>query len=39
MAIAKVFDKSLKGNWLIIYMLDLLIWFIVGYICGGGTLP
>jgi hypothetical protein len=35
--IAKLFDKTLRGNWYFVYLLDMVAWFVVGYICGGGT--
>ena len=32
---AKLVDKELKGSWWWIYVVDLLVWFAIGYFMGG----
>lgn len=32
---AKFIDKELKGSWWWIYVVDLLVWFAIGYFMGG----
>jgi hypothetical protein len=32
---AKLVDKELKESWWWIYVVDLLVWFAIGYFMGG----
>jgi len=34
--LAKIFDKTLKGNLYILYLVDMMVWAFIGFICGGG---
>lgn len=36
MGLAPIFDKELAGDWLFIYIIDMMMWFFVGYFIGGG---
>jgi len=38
MGLAPYFDKDLKGEWFLVYVVDMLVWFAIGYITAGGTL-
>jgi len=38
MALARIFDKTLRGNWYLLYVADLIVWFAIGYLCAGGKL-
>tara|TARA_R100000808_G_scaffold5550_1_gene16823 strand:+ start:1535 stop:1654 length:120 start_codon:yes stop_codon:yes gene_type:complete len=38
MVFAKICDEALKGNWYLLYLADIIVWFAVGYICGGGMI-
>ena len=36
MGLAPIFDKELTGDWFFIYIIDMMMWFFVGYFIGGG---
>jgi len=38
MGLAPYFDKNLNGEWLLVYVVDMIVWFAVGFMCGGGVL-
>lgn len=38
MGLAPIVDKELKGDWFFVYIIDMILWFFVGYVIGGGLL-